>query len=73
MNVAERSLRIPADSVVLDAGALDTVVIELNRKAMQELSGEARLEIVTGASHLFEEPGRWSRSPGWPRAGSPST
>ena len=33
------------------------MVIELNRKAMQELSGEARLEIVTGASHLFEEPG----------------
>jgi dienelactone hydrolase len=37
-------------------GALDTAVIELNRKAMQQLSGPARLEIVAGASHLFEEP-----------------
>jgi putative phosphoribosyl transferase len=33
------------------------VVIELNREAMQQLGGEARLEIVPGASHLFEEPG----------------
>jgi hypothetical protein len=41
----------------LQRSGLATVVIELNRKAMQELSGEARLEIVTGASHLFEEPG----------------
>jgi dienelactone hydrolase len=42
---------------LLIVGALDTVVIELNRKAMQELSGETRLEIIAGASHLFEEPG----------------
>jgi putative phosphoribosyl transferase len=38
-------------------GELDTVVIELNRAALQELGGEARLEIVPGVSHLFEEPG----------------
>jgi dienelactone hydrolase len=49
-----RSVRQPT---LLIVGALDTVVIELNRKAMQELSGEAHLEIVAGASHLFEEPG----------------
>lgn len=29
----------------------------LNRKAMRQLGGETRLEIVPGASHLFEEPG----------------
>jgi putative phosphoribosyl transferase len=33
------------------------VVIELNRAATRQLGGEARLEIVPGASHLFEEPG----------------
>ena len=49
-----RSVRQPT---LLIAGALDTVVIELNRQAMQELNGEVRLEIVAGASHLFEEPG----------------
>ena len=43
--------------VLLIVGSLDTVVIELNREAMRRLRGEARLEIVPGASHLFEEPG----------------
>jgi putative phosphoribosyl transferase len=42
---------------LLIVGELDTVVIELNRAAMRKLGGEARLEIVPGASHLFEEPG----------------
>ena len=35
----------------------DTVVIELNRRAMAQLSCPTRLEIVPGATHLFEEPG----------------
>ena len=43
--------------VLLIVGELDTEVIELNRWAMLRLGGEARLEIVTGASHLFQEPG----------------
>ncbi len=49
-----RSVRQPT---LLIVGELDTVVIELNRTAVQQLSGEARLEIIPGASHLFEEPG----------------
>jgi dienelactone hydrolase len=56
-DLADGYLRLVRQPTLLIVGALDTVVIELNRKAMQELSGEARLEIVTGASHLFEEPG----------------
>jgi putative phosphoribosyl transferase len=43
--------------VLLIVGELDTEVIELNRWAMLRLGGEARLEIVAGASHLFQEPG----------------
>jgi putative phosphoribosyl transferase len=39
-------------------GGNDLVVIDLNRKAMKSFSGETKLEIVTGASHLFEEPGK---------------
>jgi len=33
------------------------VVIERNERALAELTCEARLEIVPGATHLFEEPG----------------
>ena len=36
---------------------LDAVVIDLNERALAELKCEKRLEIVPGATHLFEEPG----------------
>jgi pimeloyl-ACP methyl ester carboxylesterase len=42
---------------LLIVGGKDWTVFELNRKALGELAGEKRLEIVPGASHLFEEPG----------------
>jgi dienelactone hydrolase len=40
------------------AGGNDTVVIDLNKKAMQNFFAEKKLEIVPGASHLFEETGK---------------
>jgi putative phosphoribosyl transferase len=42
---------------LLIAGGLDQVVIELNRQALSRLSVPSQLEIVPGATHLFEEPG----------------
>jgi putative phosphoribosyl transferase len=42
---------------LLIVGARDDVVLGLNRKAAGYLACEHRLEIVPGASHLFEEPG----------------
>ncbi len=42
---------------LLIVGQLDTTVVDLNHAAMNRLAGEARLEIVPGATHLFEEPG----------------
>lgn len=42
---------------LLIVGGLDAVVIDLNERAMAELKCEKRLEIVPGATHLFEEPG----------------
>jgi putative phosphoribosyl transferase len=42
---------------LLIVGSLDTEVLQLNVKAIEKLEGEKRLEIVEGASHLFEEPG----------------
>ncbi|WP_430333863.1 dienelactone hydrolase family protein [Rhodococcus sp. ACT016] len=42
---------------LLLVGSLDTTVIELNRQAAKLLECEHELEIVPGATHLFEEPG----------------
>jgi putative phosphoribosyl transferase len=42
---------------LLIVGGLDDVVIELNRTAYAALRCEKQLEIIPGATHLFEEPG----------------
>lgn len=43
---------------LLIVGGDDDVVIELNQGAMQELTCTTKLEIIPGATHLFEEPGK---------------
>lgn len=43
---------------LLIVGGNDGTVLELNRKALDGLTCERRLEIVPGADHLFEEPGK---------------
>ncbi len=42
---------------LLLVGGLDFGVIELNQEALAQMRCEARLAIVPGATHLFEEPG----------------
>jgi putative phosphoribosyl transferase len=42
---------------LLIVGGRDEVVIELNEKARAQMRCEVKLEIVPGATHLFEEPG----------------
>lgn len=42
---------------LLIVGGADTVVIDMNRRALAALKAERELHIVPGASHLFEEPG----------------
>ncbi|MCU1242840.1 MAG: putative phosphoribosyl transferase [Candidatus Acidoferrum typicum] len=42
---------------LLIVGGDDTVVIRLNEEAMQHMVAETKLEIIPGATHLFEEPG----------------
>ena len=39
-------------------GGYDDLVIQLNQKAFEKLQCERKFEIVPGASHLFEEPGK---------------
>lgn len=46
---------------LLIVGGFDAPVIEMNRDAMEQMRGEVRLEIVPGATHLFEEPGMLDR------------
>jgi putative phosphoribosyl transferase len=46
---------------LLIVGGLDTVVLDLNRAAQAAMSCENRLDVVPGASHLFEEPGALDR------------
>jgi putative phosphoribosyl transferase len=39
-------------------GSLDNEVLSLNKKAYEKLNCEKRIEVVNGASHLFEEEGK---------------
>ncbi len=43
--------------VLLVVGGDDAGVLELNEKALRSLRCEKRLEVIPGATHLFEEPG----------------
>ena len=42
-------------SVLLIVGGDDIEVIEMNKKALEELDTEKKLKIISGATHLFEE------------------
>lgn len=42
---------------LLIVGGYDSVVIDLNKEAFDLLACEKKMEIVPGATHLFEEPG----------------
>ena len=46
---------------LLIVGGDDTVVIGMNRDAMRQMHCPVSLEIVPGATHLFEEPGALER------------
>jgi pimeloyl-ACP methyl ester carboxylesterase len=56
-DLAGEALRSVRQPTLLIVGGDDPVVIEFNRRAMAFIPGEVSLEIVPGASHLFEEPG----------------
>lgn len=43
---------------LLIVGGLDGPVIEMNREAYEKLQGEKKMEIIEGATHLFEEQGK---------------
>lgn len=49
-------IKLEAPSLLI-VGSLDTEVIRLNEWAAAQIKGENKLEIVPGATHLFEEAG----------------
>lgn len=52
------SVQVPT---LLLVGGLDDQVLELNEQARAALPGLVELEVVPGATHLFEEPGTLER------------
>jgi dienelactone hydrolase len=60
-DLAGDALRRVTAPTLLIVGGNDPEVLALNRAALAALAGEARLEIVPGATHLFEEPGALER------------
>ncbi|HSR24665.1 MAG TPA: dienelactone hydrolase family protein [Candidatus Eisenbacteria bacterium] len=60
-DLAGRALGAVRAPTLLVVGGDDDAVIPLNRQALDRLRCEKRLEIVPGATHLFEEPGTLER------------
>ncbi|HAL81979.1 MAG TPA: hydrolase [Mucilaginibacter sp.] len=57
-DLAGEDLKNVQAATLLIVGSLDQDVLQLNRMAYSQMKCERRLEIVEGASHLFEEPGK---------------
>ena len=55
-----RLAAVRAPTLLLVGGA-DTQVLALNRQAMDLMRAPAHLEVIPGATHLFEEPGTLAR------------
>ena len=60
-DLAGHALPRVTSPTLLIVGSLDTAVLQMNRAAMAQMRGLAALEIVDGATHLFEEPGALSQ------------
>ena len=60
-DLAGAALAKVATPTLLIVGGHDTPVIQMNRDAMAQMHAEVKLEIVPGATHLFEEPGTLER------------
>lgn len=56
-DLAGQALAEVRAATLLIVGSRDDAVLDLNREAMRRMPGLVRLEIVPGATHLFEEPG----------------
>jgi putative phosphoribosyl transferase len=53
-------LQVKAPTLLI-VGGEDHVVIDLNEQARAQMHCEVKIDIVPGATHLFEEPGALER------------
>jgi putative phosphoribosyl transferase len=60
-DLAGDALGLVRAPTLLIVGGEDTAVLELNRDALERVRSEKSLEVVPGATHLFEEPGALER------------
>ena len=60
-DLAGRALENVRAPTLLIVGGADRDVLELNRQAQRAIPAETRLEVIPGATHLFEEPGALER------------
>ena len=56
-DLAGKALRHVSAPTLLIVGERDKAVLDLNHRAAEALAAECKLEVVPGATHLFEEPG----------------
>lgn len=56
-DLAENYVQLVEAPTLLIAGSDDVIILKINTETMKHLRTEKKLEIVSGASHLFEEPG----------------
>jgi len=63
-DLAMDALPLVQSPTLLVVGSLDIPIIDLNKKAYNELKCEKKMEIIEGASHLFEEPGKLNKVAG---------
>ncbi|MFA5889910.1 MAG: dienelactone hydrolase family protein [Actinomycetota bacterium] len=60
-DLAGRALADVHCPVLLIVGGNDPAVLALNREALDRIPAESSIEVVDGATHLFEEPGALER------------
>ena len=54
----ETALKEVTAPTLFIVGSLDAEVVRLNKKAFRKLNCKKNIEVIHGASHLFEEPGK---------------
>lgn len=57
-DLALNVLHLVTAPTLLIVGQLDTAVIRMNKEAFDQLNSVKEMKIISGASHLFEEPGK---------------
>jgi pimeloyl-ACP methyl ester carboxylesterase len=56
-DLAARTLGLVRAPTLLVVGSRDGTVLGYNKRALRQLNPRSRLQVIEGATHLFEEPG----------------